>query len=53
VVLVAVLTPMVLFDALAPARLRRFFSDAGESGRPQRSPAQGLGGMTGRLDRSG
>jgi hypothetical protein len=38
VVLVAVLTPMVLFDALAPARLRRFFSDAGESGRPKRSP---------------
>jgi hypothetical protein len=29
---------MVLFDALAPARLRRFFSDAGESGRPNRSP---------------
>lgn len=33
VVLATVLMPMVAIDALAPARLRRFLSNAGESGR--------------------
>jgi hypothetical protein len=34
-VLATILTPMVLVDVLAPGRLRRFFSNAGESGRSQ------------------
>ncbi|MGE5184537.1 MAG: hypothetical protein ACM31C_20845, partial [Acidobacteriota bacterium] len=33
IVLATILTPMVLLDALAPGRLRRFLSNAGESGR--------------------
>ncbi len=32
-VLATILTPMVLVDVIAPGRLRRFFSNAGESGR--------------------
>ncbi len=32
-VLATILTPMVLVDVIAPGRLRRFFSTAGESGR--------------------
>ncbi|HEU0035939.1 MAG TPA: cation:proton antiporter [Kofleriaceae bacterium] len=38
-VLATILTPMVLLDAIAPGRLRRFFSNAGESGRAKLRPA--------------
>ena len=34
-VLATILTPMVLVDVIAPGRLRRFFSNAGESGRSE------------------
>ncbi len=33
IVLTTILVPMVLVDVIAPSRLRRFFSNAGESGR--------------------
>ncbi|HSD88814.1 MAG TPA: cation:proton antiporter [Kofleriaceae bacterium] len=41
-VLATILTPMVLIDAIAPGRLRRFFSNAGESGRSRLRPAEGV-----------
>ena len=37
-VLATILTPMVLVDVIAPGRLRRFFSNAGESGRSPLRP---------------
>jgi hypothetical protein len=40
VVLATILTPMVLIDAIAPGRLRRFFSNAGESGRSGLVPSE-------------
>jgi hypothetical protein len=43
VVLATILTPMVLVDAIAPGRLRRFFSNAGESGRDLLRPAAEAG----------
>jgi hypothetical protein len=41
-VLATILTPMVLIDAIAPGRLRRFFSNAGESGRSRLRPADNV-----------
>jgi hypothetical protein len=39
-VLATILTPMVLVDVIAPGRLRRFFANAGESGRSQLRSAE-------------
>lgn len=39
IVLTTILVPMVLVDVIAPGRLRRFFSNAGESGRSRLRPA--------------
>lgn len=39
-VLATVLTPMVLVDVIAPGRLRRLFSNAGESGRSELRAAE-------------
>lgn len=40
VVFATILTPMVLIDIIAPSRLRRFYANAGESGRGRLRPAE-------------